>query len=355
MDLSKVKLAAMGMCSSLGGHKDACAAARAGLTNVTDLEVVVSRDDEVYPVPVTGHECREAAGFEGYARLVLLATTALEDLLIETPASLFDKQRLEIIINIPDSKNSPLLQDTLDQLQLTVDEYFKVLLQRVMPTVMSDAQIKLFSGGHAGVLAGIDHAAKQLLENKADVIIVGGVDSFVEGDNVEYLMSLDKLKTPNVPVGAMAGEGAAFVCLTTKPDIKSLVRLESVLLANEEYDLDDVEVPTAKALNYVIKGVSEYLPPGSEVGMVINDTNGEEVRAIEWGMAKVFCTDQKLPVLTSEEFVAASNFGDVGAAFSAFAICLATRFLNRGFLPVQRIFVFSSSHEGLRGGISLSL
>src|SRR5258708_6036664 len=104
-----IYITAVGMTSALGWDvQNCCAAARAGLNRAKELTCTTFRSVEFgretidgFP-QVIGHVVSGIDGFTGSARLLLLGSAALKDLLVRTELSLTELRRTGICLNISD-------------------------------------------------------------------------------------------------------------------------------------------------------------------------------------------------------------------------------------------------------------
>src|SRR4051812_18064730 len=81
----RVVITSVGLCSSLGGAVQACAAARAGISRPSDVELTAFDRDKEDAVPITGHPVPGLTSFRGKGRLIGLAEQAITDLVLRTP------------------------------------------------------------------------------------------------------------------------------------------------------------------------------------------------------------------------------------------------------------------------------
>jgi 3-oxoacyl-[acyl-carrier-protein] synthase-1 len=318
--------------------------------------------DEEQVVVATGHPCPWVQGFEGLGRLLYLAWWALEDLFSGWTSGPVSPTRIALLVNLPTAEERPLLQNHLllaaDSGLRSVEDLFVRGLAPLLSRGLEKAPLQALHEGHAGVLVGLEHAARLLRTRRADICLVGGVDSYLDDPTLEWLAATGRLKTPLWPTGLMPGEGAAFLAVERRSDAQArgappMARLGPLSLAQEDGDYGEVDFrPQGRQLAAVLLDVlRRNSNQAREIQLLLADLNGQEVRATDWGTALVRCSPSFKEFGHMTRWLPASSFGDVGGATAAFQACVAVRAFARGHALGSEILLSSCSEQGLRGAL----
>jgi 3-oxoacyl-[acyl-carrier-protein] synthase-1 len=361
MGQPEVVITGIGMMSSLGDGVTACAAARAGITRPAELSMAVASRDDENPQPVTGHPCPAVEGFEGIARLVYLARLALDELEEGSPLLREAARPIPLLLELPHGDERPVLEAQLEQQGggQRWQDVFRERLKGLSAKSSWLSEVRIAHRGHAGVIWALNEARGLLAEGKSESCIVGGADSYLDALTLEWLAANDMLKQPNRSVGLHPGEGAA-VFLVERADVarrrgcSPLARIGPISLRQEAYRLSTPGVGLqGGALCDAMCEAYASAPLPKEIKVVINDLNGQDVRAREWGTALVRGV-ARIPALGAlRSLIPAASFGDVGAATGAFAVCMATRAFARGYAMGSAMLLCNASEQGERGALVL--
>ena len=220
----------------------------------------------------------------------------------------------------------------------------------------SDAEVplELLALDQVGSLAAVARASEALQGGKADVCIVGGLDSLLDSDVLQQLVEDGRLKLSSNSEGLIPGEAAAFVVLETarsakRRGVSCLARVDAVALEQELPWTPEAPVKgqaLSRALRTVLAAVS------GQVGTVVTDLNGERWRFLEWALMETRCLGA-LP-RGWRHLHPADCLGDVGAAHGAVALVLAVRAFARGYAQPGSALIAASSTRGERGALTLS-
>jgi 3-oxoacyl-[acyl-carrier-protein] synthase-1 len=222
-------------------------------------------------------------------------------------------------------------------------------------------RVETIATGHAAGLAALETAWRALRDGREEFRLVGGVDSYLEPETLEWLESCDQLHgagLENNAWGFLPGEAAGF-CLLASAAARERYRLPgrcrvlSVALAREQNLIKTDTVCVGCGLTEAVRQALEALPAGVTVDRMICDQNGEPYRADEFGFALV---------RTSERFADGSDFlapadcwGDVGAASGPLFVALAVEAAERGWASGPHYLIWASSESGERGAALLRL
>jgi 3-oxoacyl-[acyl-carrier-protein] synthase-1 len=221
--------------------------------------------------------------------------------------------------------------------------------------------LKTIELGHAAGFVGLESVCTELQAGQDDLQLIGGVDSYLEPETLEWLESCDQLHaagSSNNAWGFIPGEAAGF-CLLASPsacdryELTGRCRVRTAVTAGEKNLIKTDTVCLGIGLTEVWRRALAALPDGDKVDKMICDLNGEPYRADEFGFALA---------RTSERFVSGSNFlapadcwGDVGAASAPLFVGLAAAAAERRYAVGRHCLIWASSESGERGAALLQL
>lgn len=205
------------------------------------------------------------------------------------------------------------------------------------------AEIGLVDGGHAGGLIALKECCSALAQRGGDWGLVGGVDSWLEPETLEWLEADDRLHNAVNPWGLVPGEGAAFyiVCGPSLTTVKGALDVVGFGVAAEAIARRGEEPCLGKGLTAAIQDAIAALPEGQSVDEVFCDYNGEWDRADEYGFALVR-TSMRFVDATAAR-TPADCWGDVGAATGSLLVALAWQAAQRRWLGGRNLLLWSSS------------
>lgn len=217
-------------------------------------------------------------------------------------------------------------------------------------------QLTCHSLGHAGGLFCLEQALSLIQSGKSQFCLVGGIDSYLEPETLEWLDDLEQLHSETTIWGFCPGEGAGFCLLTSAEVAASLglpitIELLSAASAKEANPIKTETVCIGQGLSEAFKKSLAHLPRDNQVHHTICDMNGEPYRGNEYGFAVLrspgkFADD-------ADFMTPADCWGDVGAASGPLFAVLATFAAKKGYAPGPNTFLWVSSEGGLRGAALL--
>ena len=367
-------IAACGMVCSLGYDVEmACAAARAGLLRAAPVQGFVTRSAAHGGVePIAGHAAALMTdGFEGDARLIRLLQGAIADL--RPRIALDGRARVACYLAIPSSSRC------VSGAELAVRDDVRAELERAAQeaggaeTDLPGRAARLFDiawaaadagrppmlafvtdAGHASGALALERALRDLADARVDTALVGGVDSWLDAQTLQWLTNIGRLKCDAYPSGFMPGEAAAFVALCRRADAgASVVPIGSVRIDDEPRSLLSGLPSFGEGLGRVLGAALDAPEPVSDRAWIVSDLNGETHRANEWGHALVRVRPGRDALDAPQLWMPAASFGDVGAATVPVALCVVTRAALRGYAPAARAIVLSASDGPLRAAIAV--
>jgi 3-oxoacyl-[acyl-carrier-protein] synthase-1 len=211
--------------------------------------------------------------------------------------------------------------------------------------------------GHAGALRALQLAVDRLARRDCELCLVGGVDSYLDVDMLDWMEAKGFVARANFRGGFIPGEAAGMLALTTRTvrsrlRLPSLARVRGVATATEPRPFDGVDEQTGQGLAAAVQGATQSLrPPAERVDAVFNDINGNRQRGDEWALVALRCPEVFRDA--SAYASAVGSWGDVGAAWGALGCVLAVQSWRRGYAVGPRALVCGSSPGGLRGAALL--
>jgi 3-oxoacyl-[acyl-carrier-protein] synthase-1 len=387
----KICITGMGMVTSLGlDIANSCAAARAGITRLSELRILNFIGDEKWGgEPVVGHSVPGIAeGFVGIAKALILSQYALKDLLTRREISSNELHRTGIFLNL----SNEFLLDTYataerEEMQKVQDDdatgqgaewdedvrddwvlpssSWKEECSHLIPRLLANCKIvisssnqRVYFGDHAGIVSVIQDAIESIRVSRFDRCIIGGIDCCIEPRFLIAAAAKGVLKTSANPIGFVPGEAAGFFLLEKFEEaqsrgIKIASLLGSTATGEDKSSRFSDDPPRGMALAQTIDRVmSEFPHPIQAVGLIIADLNGDNYRAMDWGYTLVRLQNKyRLGDLPS--WLPAAAFGETGAATGAISICIGTRALQRRYAPDGGILIWLSSDNGSKAAVCL--
>lgn len=74
-------------------------------------------------------------------------------------------------------------------------------------------RVRHWLGGHADGVVGMQAGADLIASGEADLVLIGGIDSYLNADTLEWLDETEQLHSENNIYGFCPGEVAGFVLL----------------------------------------------------------------------------------------------------------------------------------------------
>jgi 3-oxoacyl-[acyl-carrier-protein] synthase-1 len=197
----------------------------------------------------------------------------------------------------------------------------------------------------------LEEGCQQVQQGEADFCLIGGVDSYLEPETLEWLDEGEQLHSTANTWGFIPGEAAGFCLLASQRaaeryQLKALAWVRAVATAMEPNLIKTDTVCTGQGLSVAFKEVLNTLPASERVNQTICDMNGERYRADEFAFTIA---------RTSERFVDATDFtspadcwGDVGAASGPLFINLVSAAALKGYAKGSFTMLWTSSESGQR-------
>ncbi|WPB76672.1 hypothetical protein KYC5002_47750 [Archangium violaceum] len=321
-----------------------------------------------------GHLVLTATGFQGHARLLSLGWAALEDLLHQEPELRgLPHGRTGLILCLPDleSRRSRPPPPTTPPQNPEVSHPHRIppsspegrelcaQLTRLGKLSIPEANWSDIRWGHAGPALAIHKALQSLRTRDWNRCLIGGFDSLVDPNALEWLHDVRRLRVPDKPDGIIPGEAASFILLerfdaARERGANTHAVVTEAAATHESHHYMARQTSTALALAEAISRVlSTSHDPAPDQVWLIGDHNGETYRAHEWGCMLVRLAAQFPSLRVNDTWFPASSFGDTGAASMTLGICMAVRAFRRGYHRAPTALITASSDAGLRGALCI--
>jgi 3-oxoacyl-[acyl-carrier-protein] synthase-1 len=248
--------------------------------------------------------------------------------------------RVQAIIGVPPKR--PGIPDKLED----------IVRERLSEQLGSRlTSVETIATGHAAGLIAIECAFGQIQSGKAEFALIGGIDSYLDVDTLEWLEEREQIHSNSNAWGFVPGEAAGFCLLAsgstaTAYGLRPLVTVTATASAHEKNSIKAQTVCIGEGLSQAIRSVLDSLLVEEKIDQTICDMNGETYRAEEYGFAVA---------RTSERFVDATDFiapadcwGDVGAASGPLFLSLATVASQKKYARGPRTLAWASSESGER-------
>lgn len=205
---------------------------------------------------------------------------------------------------------------------------------------------KIVFSGHAGGLSLFKTACSMIAGNEIKYALIGGVESYLFPDCLEFLDKEYRIKSKRNIDGFIPGECAAFILLELDKqhqykNVSALAHIKNT--ASGQCSASELSFNTGSVLTEIL---SDLLDKESEPPVIICDLNGESSRMREWGYA-VSRLGIRLgnPVILEHPAICV---GDVGAASGAFLTALGIFFLNNKYRQKSSAIIWTGSDNGER-------
>jgi len=340
----------VGLCSPLGNYIDSCAAFECGLTNISEItEHEVFCPGEEDPEKIKGHVISQATfGFSAIARHVIMAIESINDLKLNS--KIFNSLKsVNICYVVPDPFERGIVKDEIKGLSRLerAQEFGGLVLESLckQPLEFSIDQFTVCCG-ESGIVSSLKSIEDRIENNYNETWLILAIDSLVDKNVVQILLSEGKLKTPLNSDGVVPGEvGVALLLVSPEKSVKKeeYIELSAAFLVNEEYDYFSESPSLGKQItnsltNYI--SLKDFKVPQELV--VISSYSGSRASGIEFGNILV-CLDNidKLINTNVKTLFPSESYGYIGSAFGALAIALVgwlikeRELINTSFLIIS--------------------
>jgi 3-oxoacyl-[acyl-carrier-protein] synthase I len=321
------------------------AAVRAGVSRIREHPFMVDAAGEPLKCGLDSGLDAELFGAE---RILALTRHALAELAAKLAAQRPYPSPVRLLLALPEPRPGFSVEDA--------NRIARELASAPPPT-LARLRVELTETGHAGALDGLERAVRAIEQRGEDLCIVGGADSYLEADTLDWLDAEKRLARDGIRSGFPPGEGAAMVAVASAVGrltlgLPSLAQVRAVACAEEKRDPKCDEGLMGEGMTEALRGALASLRrPGESVADIYLDINGERSRTEDWGFAMMRTatafrdgTDYRSAI---------SQCGELGAASAALACVLAVQAWRRRYSHGPIALACGSSWTGLRGAAIL--
>jgi 3-oxoacyl-[acyl-carrier-protein] synthase-1 len=340
-----VSIVALSARTAVGLRAESSAAAvRAGVSRVREHPFIVDATGEKLKCAFVG---ALDPTLLGPRRVLSLARGALLEIVNKLTARGPYPDRIPVLLALPEVRPGFSADHArFIQQQLTADEF---------PGV-AGLLVERGGEGHAGALRALETAGQRVASGQHELCIIGGADSYLEADTLDWLDADRRLLRAEIRSGFPPGEGASMLALASNSarrelGLPVLATVRSVATAHETRRADSQEGLLGEALTEAFTRAGRGLGPRELFQDIYCDINGERDRTDDYGFA-LLRTSQLFRDGTAYS-MSTTQCGDLGAASAAFHCVLATRAWQRGYARGPTALVWGASWTGLRGAALL--
>ena len=260
-----------------------------------------------------------------------------------------EKREINVILGLPEQR--PGIQDNLAErvassIKSINTEHYKI------------KDVRTAFKGHAARLKALESASRLLAEGKCEFCLVGGVDSYIDPDTLDWIEDNEQLNIPSNVWGFIPGAAAAF-CLLFSTTIANRYQLPikaqllSTATAREENRIKTETVCIGEGSTSAVSGALQALPEGVKINQTYCDQNGEAYRADEFGFMLARLSEN---FIDSSEYVEIADcWGDVGAASGPLFISLLCAAVEKEYSNGNVSLLWSSSEGGERSAAIMAI
>ncbi len=222
---------------------------------------------------------------------------------------------------------------------------------------LTAVRVEQSEAGHSGALGGLERALRDISQGVEDLCIVGGVESYLEADTLDWLDAERRLARAEIRSGFPPGEGAAMLAVASDAarsalGLPSLARVRTVACAHEKRDPSCDEGLLGEAMTEALRRATGSLQqPGEILADVYCDINGERSRTDDWGFALLRTASAFRD--GTDYRTAVSQCGELGSATAPLSCVIAVQAWQRGYAKGPLALACGSNWTGLRAAAIL--
>ncbi len=336
---NSVCIVGVGSVTSIGLSAPATAAAvRAGISGFEEHPYMINQEGDPYVIATVPGINADTFGTQRY---IDLALPAIEEALFPLINSNTNFDQIPVIIGLPEVR--PGLSDDLSTklAEKVKEKDYKQLLIEDVSTLQK---------GHSAGLMALENGRKLVLDG-SEFCLIGGVDSYIEPDTLDWIEDNEQLHIPTNAWGFMPGEAAGFclICSSNtayryKLPIKA--QIVAISTAFEKNKIKTKTVCLGHGLTQAVRNTIQALPEGCRINYTICDQNGEAYRADEFGFMLSRLSEHF--VEPSDYMAPADCWGDVGAASGPLFMHLVVSAAEKGYANGPYTLLWTSSEGGER-------
>ena len=303
-------------------------------------KMCVARDAKIAP---------ELGGVERFYELAKPA-------LLEALLPLIQSSTFNTILSLPLFLGLPELRPGLPN---QLDEELASRLDQVIETGKLNITTTTFSYGHSAGLIAMEEASRQIRQGQVEFCLIGGVDSYLEAETLEWLDDEGQLMSGANRSGFPPGESSGFCLLASREAadrnrLTVLADVVGVATTIEKNRIKTETICTGDGLSAAFSAITSKLKlPVEKINAIYCDMNGERYRTEEF----VFTALRQQAAFVDVHDIThpADCWGDIGAASGPLFTCLAVASSQRGYAKGPRSFIWTSSEGGQRSCALLHL
>jgi 3-oxoacyl-[acyl-carrier-protein] synthase I len=341
-----VCIVGIGAITSVGLDAVATAAAvRAGISGFQEHPYMINQEGEPYVlgmVPAIDPE------INGVRRYIDLVTPAMMEALGPLQKLSKEQQEIDVVLGLPEKR--PGLPDDLaerlsDSLSSINTEHYRI------------KAVRTAYKGHAAGLMAMESACRLLAEGDCEFCLIGGVDSYIDPDTLDWIEDNEQLHIPSNAWGFIPGEAAAFCLLCSEITAnRNLLPVQAQLLsaatALEKNCIKTETVCIGEGLTAAVREAIQALPEGVKIDQTYCDQNGEAYRADEFGFMLARLSEHFVD--PSEYIAPADCWGDVGTASGPLFVNLFCAAIEKKYSNGPITLLWASSEDGERAAMLLT-
>ncbi len=356
-----IDISGIGLCSSMGGYQDACAAYRAGLNRFSGhefMKLMFAGEEEPAPLTVAG--VSTLYGYESIGRTIKLFQQAYKDLLNNRKKPLPEKFSILIALPEPEEReielDVPWYANRTEKLKSYMDTLLPTLFKQLSPT-FSEMPFQIVFGDRLAFPRILQKAQDALESEDTEHCLLFIADSLLGKEDLDFQLEHNMIKTADNPVGYIPGEGAAMLLVSTATERSNVSMSVHVLMDKTTFDYDDEAAERESWMGKKLFALYEQcLPKEMEAyPEFIIDLNGQEHRAQEYGMLQVMLKSRYPDIPLPTEQVPALGFGELGAMAGPIGLAIILASIERKYAKQRHFIISLSEDSGRRALIKISV
>lgn len=236
-------------------------------------------------------------------------------------------------------------------------------LKHYLDSELSTANLQVMTTtlpyGHSAGLMAMEEGCRRIKEDQVEFCLIGGVDSYMEAETLEWLDDERQLMSGENRSGFPPGESSGFCLLASK---EAAYRNRFTVLADvidiattmEKNRIKTDTICIGDGLSSAFSAITSKIKlPEEKINAIYCDINGERYRTEEFVFTAL--RQQAAFVDIHDTTHPADCWGDVGAASGPLFTCLAVSSSQRGYARGPRSFMWTSSEGGQRSAALLQI
>ncbi len=344
-----VSIIATGASTAVGYSAPTTAASvRAGINRIAQHPFMVDLRGKAF---ISARAQYLPDNMDGLERLWELGLSAANEALGVINARLYGITKFPVVIGLPSIRSG-----FTDKMAKEIEDRFNHFTHPFCKLT----PVETICSGHSAGLMAIEKGCDIISKGQAPLCLAGGMDSWINPDDLEWLDFQEMLHSSSNPWGLIPGEGAGFCLLVSDQIIEELnIAAVAHILAGattrEKNLINTDTVCSGQGLSQAISFVPQESDPSEfdKIDQIICDLNGLRYRADEFGFSTVKNAKQ---FKTPGDFVAPADcWGDVGAASGPLFISLAVHTALQGNQKGPLNLVLTGSDTGERSAMLIKI